>query len=158
MYEISFSTQISYLDHWEDERGTKIVVSLQAPDKDGDHTYLSFILDTGAPWCVLDPQWSRRLQSEDTGERVRLSLRGRTFRGPLLRIPLTFGHLAAERLEIEATVLVPEEELIGVMGDAEQWEPIGDWQRPNFLGLSAMDRMWWALQPDKNALYLTRPR
>jgi hypothetical protein len=103
------------------------------------------VLDTGAPWCVLDPEIAEIVATPDLARyapQERLLIRGIRYDGQLYRIGF---HLIAElgnSLEIDATVFVP------TLGRGEVWS------HPNFIGLDGfLNRIRFAIDPDDNAFY-----
>ena len=110
----------------------------------GQHTLTTAIVDTGAPWCILDPDMAVLIAShekEETGN-IRLIVRGDTFDGELYRIPVTLTADEGENLTLDSTVFVPTLE----QGVA--------WPHPNFLGLDGfLHRLRFAVDPEENAFY-----
>jgi len=103
------------------------------------------MVDTGAPWVVLDPELAEDMQIEGGApvESARLQIRGTTYDGSLHRIPV---HLLAERGEsqpVDATIFVP------VLRQGEVWG-----NKPNFIGLlGLLDRIRYAIDPSTNTFY-----
>ncbi len=103
------------------------------------------IVDTGAPWCILDPEiaeWVQdAVQALYTPEQ-RLMIRGVLYRGRLLRLTLTLPSFQGESLQVEATVFVP------ILTNGEIWT------LPNFVGLDGfLNRMRFAIDPTENSFY-----
>ena len=102
------------------------------------------IVDTGAPWCILDPEIA-----EAVGIQPRAGYRTETllfhwtrYEGGLHRMRIGLFAEKGVDLEIEATVFVP----ILRPGDS--------WMSPNFLGLSGLlERTRFAVDPSDNAFY-----
>lgn len=133
---------LTYTDQFGRDPNTRIVIPVTF-----ENTILTTaILDTGAPWCVLNPEEADVLkisQRPDCWESSKpLGLRGINYRGHLCRVPIT---LRAERgygMTVEATVFVPS------LGPGEEW------QHPNFIGLDGLlNRIRFAVDPEHNHFY-----
>jgi len=103
------------------------------------------IVDTGAPWCVIDPEIARRV---GTAVRAgyepakRLMVRGTLYEGRLLRMGISLEAEQGDSLEIDATVFVP------------MLSPSDPWPHPNFVGLDGfLNRIRFAVDPGENAFY-----
>jgi len=85
------------------------------------------MVDTGAPWVVLDPELAEALQIEASGA-------------------VELVNLLAERGEshrVEATIFVP------ALPPGEVWG-----NKPNFIGLlGLLDRIRYAIDPSTNTFY-----
>lgn len=147
-FSLTFTAQglIGYLDHYpNDEKNVRIVLEIYLADQPKPiHT----IVDSGAPWCVLDPQEFQKVA--DWAEPLhplggKLNIRGLSYTGWLYRIPLRLEAIVGTPLEIEGTFFVPD-------------VPEGEsWFYPNFLGLQGfLNRIRWAVDPDYN-LFLFGP-
>jgi hypothetical protein len=106
----------------------------------------SAILDTGAPWCVFNPEEAATLDLDFQAfatSTPTLVIRGYPYRGWLmLDIPITLEANDGESLIVSSTVFVPDLEL----GQ--------EWQLPNFLGLSGfLERIRFAVDPSTNLFY-----
>ena len=117
------------------ERTPKIFVKFQLPPL--LETRLAQ-LDTGAAWTVLDSATAAELGLlESQGEEVRLKTKGGTFKGRLVRHPLTLLADEGDHLEVEATVFVTP-----------------DWPYGSFLGYSGLlENLRIALDPGANHFY-----
>ena len=98
-------------------------------------------LDTGAPFCVLQPELGDRLGSD--GEVTRQLIRGAWRTGRLVRAPLTLladdGGELVDALELEATVFLLDEEVFDL---------------PTVLGLNGfLERLRWAVDPVAETFY-----
>ena len=104
------------------------------------------VLDTGAPWCILDPAIVEQLDlagNADYEPDGRLMIRGTLYAGRLLRMRIDLRDEYEENdLEIEATVFVPT------------LAPGETWLSPNFIGLDGfLNRIRFAVDPAENAFY-----
>ena len=103
------------------------------------------IVDTAAPWCVLDPEIVQRLQAfgpVDYDPTTRLIIRQGSFEGRLLKLNLSLQAEQGDDLLVDATVFVPS------LGRGEQWP------HPNFIGLDGfLSRIRFAVAPSENAFY-----
>jgi hypothetical protein len=139
-----FATGVtSYDDHYPgDEANTRIVVVISL---EGQMTTQA-IVDTGAPWCVLDPQIADEILSQDAllyEPETKLKIRGISYAGRLCRMRIgLWSEQTGEDLEVDATVFVPE------LRAGESW------LHPNFLGLGGfLERMCFAVDPSESAFY-----
>lgn len=101
-------------------------------------TVLLAILDTGAPWNIVDPDIAAAhgLSPGKDDPRTTLSVRGERWEGRLVRAPMSIVADEGESLDLEGTFFVPD---VGEHG----------WPYPNFLGYSgALQRLRFALLPD----------
>ncbi|MEM7537109.1 MAG: hypothetical protein AAF639_33355 [Chloroflexota bacterium] len=131
-----------YFDQYKDEITARIVVHIYLADQSKP---IPTIVDTGAPWCILDPllfkqvEWSaeplHKLQAP-------LNIRGLNYQGWLYRMPIRFEALIGEAQEVPATVFVPD--LL----------PDDEWRFPNFIGLDGfLNRIRFAVDPASNLFY-----
>ena len=136
------SGAMSYLDSYPGQEETsRIVLPLLL---EGQLT-IQAVLDTGAPWCVLDPEIAEIVTTPEVARytpQERLLIRGVRYDGQLYRMGF---HLIAEfgnSLEIDATVFVP----------TLRYGEI--WSHPNFVGLDGfLNRIRFAIDPDDNSFY-----
>ena len=103
------------------------------------------VVDTGAPWCVIDPAIVRQIGAgirADYEPDRWLMVRGTWYMGKLLRLGISLEAERGNGLEIDATVFVPT-------------LPPGDtWPHPNFIGLDGfLNRIRFAVDPRENAFY-----
>ncbi len=133
---------IEYSDYYSDDLHPRIVVpihlgSLPLP--------VLAVVDTGAPWCVLDPALLEELGYNV--ERLQptrrpLNIRGIAYSGWLYRVPIRLDATLGHWLEIEATVFAPNL----LPGDT--------WAYPNFIGLEGfLSRIRFAVDPAANFFY-----
>ena len=103
---------------------------------------IPFIVDTGAPWCVLNPLEFEKIADqaepiEEVTDRP-LNIRGNSYTGCLCRLSIWLPALLGESLEVDATVFVPDEE----------------WFYPNFIGLDGfLNRIRFAVDPKNNLFF-----
>jgi len=133
---------VTYTDHFggDHAQNTRIVV----PVRFGRQRVTTAIVDTGAPWCILNPALAVLIAVEEKEEagNTRLTVRGDTFDGELYRIPVTLTADEGDNLTIDSTVFVP------VLQQGVTWP------HPNFLGLDGfLHRMRFAVDPAENAFY-----
>lgn len=77
-----------YGDIWEDEAYAKIVLTITYDNQ----VTTSAILDTGAPWSVLNPSEFQALEGHydpSLADQESLNIRGQKYRGHVWRIPAT---------------------------------------------------------------------
>ncbi len=116
----------------------RVVVWLSLPDG----LEIPAVLDTGAPWCILNPESLPEVAMQGPGLVRRLVVRGEEYEGRMVRIPLVLRADEGYDLRFEATVFIP------------QLYPGESWPHPNFLGLSsALDRIRVTIDPGENFLY-----
>ena len=97
------------------------------------------MVDTGAPWCLFDPQINEYIQRSfvPVSDTVSMSTRIGTFSGYLYRVPLTFTTLEDEQTNVEATVFVSPH-----------------WPGGNFLAYEGLlQRIRFAVDPEENLFY-----
>jgi hypothetical protein len=128
------------------ERQARIVVSVTLEDR-----YTTpMILDTGAPWCILDPEIAEDLGlAIDNGyiPEKPLTLRDGSYSGTLIRMRLCVPAEQGDDLVIEATVFVP------ILPPDESWE------YPSFIGLDGfLSRVRFAIDPGDNSFYFAECR
>ncbi len=131
-----------YEDHYPgQEDSARMVVPLVVADQ----LTVPAIVDTGAPWCVLDPEIAEWVQDSVQALYTpdqRLMIRGVLYRGRLLRLDLKLPSFQGESLQVEATVFVP------TLSTGETWT------LPNFVGLDGfLNRMRFAIDPAENNFY-----
>ena len=144
MPRLEFAGTVPYLDHWKGDPGARVVIGASVRDTAGDPVALEFIVDTGAPWTIIDPELRGLLPGMPLNDTATIICRGHKIQGSLFRIPIIFGAPGFGEVEIDATVLYPQ-------------LPLHDgWDLPNFLGLSALNRLRWALEPERTLLYFAR--
>jgi len=103
------------------------------------------IVDTGSPWCILEPDLVALLgtavqASYTPGEK--LMIRGTLYAGRLLRMGISLRAETGTALEVDATVFVPT------------LTPGDTWPHPNFIGLDGfLNRIRFAIDPTENAFY-----
>lgn len=103
------------------------------------------IVDTGAPWCIIDPEAVRQagvVVRAGCEMDERLIVRGIRYNGMLFRMIISLEAERGNSLDIDATVFVPT-------------LPPGDvWRHPNFIGLDGfLNRIRFAVDPAENTFY-----
>lgn len=109
------------------------------------------IVDTGAPWCILDPEIAEAVMGEQLARYepdTKILVRGVSYEGTLQRMRLVVQNefnesdLEKANLEVEATVFVP------------MLPPDETWPHPNFIGLDGfLNRVRVAIDPGENIFY-----
>lgn len=105
------------------------------------------IVDTGAPWCILDPEIASlgaAAELDEDADLIRLGIRGEIYEGRLVRAQIILYAEEGDTLEVETTIFVPK------------LENGTSWRHPNFIGLgNFLDRICFAVDPhpDENAFY-----
>jgi len=133
---------VTYADHFGDDyvQNTRSVVLARF----GQRVFTDAIVDTGALWCILNPQIADQISSQERmwlGDE-RLYVRGVLYRGSLFRLPITLMADEGDDLTVEATVFVPT------------FQADEEWVHPNFLGLDGfLHRLRFAVDPAENAFY-----
>ena len=97
---------------------------------------LHAVVDTGAPYFILNPKFASQLdlsEREQVG-RIKLSTRKGSTDGKIYRLTLTLIATVGNSLQIEATTFVPAD---------DRWD-----DEPSFLGLAnCLDRLRFAVDP-----------
>lgn len=147
LFSSQFATGVTYYrDDYPGEEGRSLIVLAVIVEK---NLTIEAVVDTGAPWCVLDPQIAEQVgvSAETTyassADRVSIGIRGYTLYGALHRMRIGFyNEQEGNDLEVEATVFVPD-----LHAGAE-------WDLPNFIGLNGfLERIRFAVDPAENAFY-----
>ncbi len=133
---------VNYTDHFGNDhlKNTRIVV----PVRFGQSVLASAVVDTGALWCILNPEDAEQIlaQNKEWVGSDRLVVRGSLYDGGLFRVPVMLYADEGDTLTIDATVFVP------VLKPGEEW------RHPNFLGLDGfLHRLRFAVDPVENAFY-----
>jgi hypothetical protein len=133
---------LTYTDRFGRDPNTRIVVPVTF-----EHIIITTaVLDTGAPWCVLNPEeavalnLNERVDCGTSGTPLRL--RGMSYHGRLCRIPVSLNAERGKGMTVEATVFVPT------------LTPGESWLHPNFLGLDGLlNRLRFAIDPEQNHFF-----
>src|SRR5215475_412564 len=123
----NFASHVTrYNDYYpRQEQSTRIVLTINVAGL----LTLPAIVDTGAPWCILDPETLSLIETGIEGTYVpsgRLLIRGVLYEGRLVRIPIGIMTTQGDSSEVDATVFVPTL----ASGDT--------WSHPNFIGLEGL--------------------
>ena len=105
------------------------------------------VVDTGAPYSILDPLIAKQIgfSPEMTLERTAVTVRGVKLRGSLIRLSTTLQAEVGENLTIDSTTFIPDSE--------EQWN-----QFPSFIGQAGfLERIRFAIDPNTNTFYFGAP-
>jgi hypothetical protein len=133
---------IKYLDHYADNSDVRIVIPIYFGNQS---LPIPAVVDTGAPWCVLDPILIEKLGSDvEQLQPVHspLNIRGIAYFGWLYRVPMSLEASLGAGLEIEATAFVPDL----LAGET--------WSFPNFIGLEGfLNRIRFAVDPATNLFF-----
>lgn len=108
----------------------------------GDNEPSYAVLDTGAPYCILDPGEGAALGLDYRAcGRGGTRIQGVEIYGWMCRIPVRIIAERGESIEVDASVLIPE------------LEPHQQWLLPNFLGMSFLERIRFAVDPEHSLFY-----
>lgn len=132
-----------YEDYYPgDDKQARIVLSL-APASNSEAA-TEMIVDTGSPWCILDPELCE-VWGLDSGGYIPSSplwIRGERCEGQLVRATVALQAAHGKELIIEATFFVPLLSLDNT------------WNYPNFIGLDGfLNRIRFAIDPAENVFY-----
>lgn len=130
-------SQTSYTDQIGEHPDSRIYVLVQF-----DTLPKTFaVLDTGAPWCILNEEQAKELNPNYKDEAIDtkcLNIRGEKTKGVLIRLPITICAEQGLDIIIEGTVFVPQDER----------------DLPNFIGLEGLlSRIKFAINPQSNIFY-----
>ena len=133
------SGAVRYSDSYPgEEKRRRIVVVVTVAGQ----TSTPAVVDTGTPWCILDPEIAEQLDAFERTERFPgLLIRGEKWDGWLGRVEITLNAEHGESVLVEATAFVPDL-------DAGQ-----QWPHPNFVGLGLLERIRFAIDPSENMFY-----
>lgn len=130
-----------YLDLYPGHSDARIVLLVSLAGR----LTIEAVVDTGAPWCILDPNLAELIHDQIAGEEATftaLAIRGVVYTGRLIRMRVGVQVDVGESPEIEATIFVPA---------LDSDEP---WTLPNFLGLSGfLERIRFAVDPAERMFY-----
>lgn len=143
LIESGFASGVTrFDDHYPGyEQSARVVIEVYVESR-----YLvPAIVDTGAPWCVLDPEIARQLQvigPVGYDPTTRLIIRQGAYEGRLLKLNLSLQAEEGDDLLVDATVFVPT------------LRPGEPWPHPNFIGLDGfLCRIRFAVDASDNAFY-----
>ncbi len=133
-----------YLDYYPDDKYTggasRIVLNVYL----ADHP-ISVVIDTGAPWCVIDPAEINKINNQVSLIHkldIPFYIRGTAYTGRLYHVPIRLQSSMGVSLDIESTTFVPD-----LPTDEE-------WPHPNFIGLDGfLNRIRFAVDPAKNLFF-----
>lgn len=134
-----------YEDHYygESERAARIVLTVIINDR----VTTRAVLDTGAPWSILNPETAEDLGLTEAAPHTSLPgnvIRGITYPGRLHRVKIILPAEDGSSLEIEPSIFVP------------QLQPGEEWGPPNFIGMgSFLDHVRFAIDPAENIFYFS---
>ena len=127
-----------------DNNNNRIVIPVQFEHADPP---IPVIVDTGAPWPILDPHKADELGIDYRAGGWRanpLYIRGFLYYGWFCDMTVTFvvDEGFGRSLDVEATVFIPE------------LPPDEAWLHPNFIGLDGLlNRVRFAVDPENNLFY-----
>lgn len=101
------------------------------------------VLDTGAPYAILDPTIAEVVgfTPEQAQERERMLIRGMRLEGSLTRLSITLQATQGDDLNIETTAFIPD--------SLEAWGGF-----PSFLGMAGfIERLRFAIDPNEDKFY-----
>ena len=134
-----------YEDHYPgDSHNPRIVVSVATERNGAIEQTVQMIVDTGATWCVLDPEvaesWGLAPTQEDPLRNFQI--RGYDYEGHLVRARIVLLATNGQSLAIEVTIFVPK-----LTSD-------GAWRHPNFLGYdTCLSHIRFAVDARENIFY-----
>lgn len=148
LFETGFVLGVtSFQDEYPGEEGQARIVVSAIPE---NWSSTPMILDTGAPWCILDPEIAAELGMDPNLGYVpkqRIFLRGTKHKGGILRIRITVPADQGNNLVIEAPVFVPI------------LQPDESWNNPNFIGINGfLSWVRYAIDPGDNSFYFAECR
>lgn len=131
------SSKTSYLDKIGNRSENRIYIPVQF-----DTLPITLaIVDTGAPWCILNEEQAKVLNPNYQNEAIDtkfLTIRGEKTKGVLIRLPITVRAEQGDDITVEGTVFVPQD----------------DRDFPNFIGLDGfLNRIKFAVDPQANIFY-----
>ena len=130
-------SRITYLDRYDSGADNRICVGV----KFDTLPKTLAIIDTGAPWCVLNREQAQVLDPDYKTQALQtksLTIRGFQIDGVLIRIPITLCAEKGRDITIEGTVFIPDDEF----------------NIPNFIGLDGLlCRIRFAIDPENNDFY-----
>ena len=97
------------------------------------------VIDTGAPYLIIDPVTTERLGLVDEValERTEIRIRGVKYSGKLFRLDVQLNAVEGENLGFQATAFVPDP------GQEDKWGEL-----PSFLGIEhCLERVRFAIDP-----------
>jgi len=145
LFKTNFAVgSLIYSDHYPGHEQHARIVVFVAPEQNPDAT-IPMIVDTGAPWCILNPELAEVWGLEPIGiyePSRRINVRGHNFDGQLARGNILLQAKSGDNLYVQATFFIPE--LL----------PGESWNFPNFLGLDGfLNRIRFAVDPAENTFY-----
>lgn len=102
------------------------------------------VVDTGAPYCVLQPELAQAIESRltDPLHEVRLQIRGENYTGTLYLVSIELEAEEGANLSLDVTAFIP------------QLRPEQPWPLPSFVGLAGMlERLRFAVDPVDSKFY-----
>ena len=145
LFDTGFVTGgIYYSDHYlGDQRQNRMVLSVAPEIRIAEDTEM--IVDSGSPWCLLNPElyeaWGLEAEAEHEPKHA-LWIRGTRWLGQLTRTNLVLKADFGESLIVTATFFVPAIQSFAI------------WNYPNFLGLDGfLNRIRYAVDPAENVFY-----
>jgi hypothetical protein len=131
-----------YADHYPGQYDTARIVVLISI---GGLPPMEAVVDTGAPWCILDPNVAELLEDLEHvagAQSQHLQTHWGLLEGHLHRVTVSLLADEGNSLEFETTVLIPI------------LPPEATWDQPNFVGLNNfLSRIRFAVDPNENAFY-----
>src|SRR5436309_7792153 len=95
-----------YLDRYPGHADARIALLVSLAGR----LTIEAVVDTGAPWCILDPNLAELIHDQIVAEETTfttLAIRGVVYTGRLIRVRVGVQVDAGESPEIEATMFVP---------------------------------------------------
>lgn len=133
--------QVKFMDRYRDDLNTRIVIPVTVAQTNR----ITAIVDTGAPFCILDPEEADSFELPSPIRDFTLHVRRTSYTGKLYPLSLTFIPPSQEdgiSETLEATFFIP------ILQPGERW------MHPNFIGLDGcLLRMRFAVDPEENFFY-----
>lgn len=106
------------------------------------------MVDTGAPYVILDPELALDLGLQPAAalETTRMRLGYFRYSGALHRLDIELPADDGQGLSVQATVFVPQ------LLPGDEWR-----DKPNFIGLSLLDRIRYAIDPPPSSAFFFGP-
>jgi hypothetical protein len=143
LFETGFVSGVTtYMDEYPGEEAQARIVVSVIPE---NWFSTPMILDTGAPWCILDPEIAAGLGMDPNSGFVpkeEVSIRGVQYHGGILRMQITVTAAQGNNLVIQAPVFIP------ILPPEESWN------YPNFIGINGfLSWVRFAIDPGDNSFY-----
>jgi hypothetical protein len=126
-----------------DETTNRIIIPILI----GNSVSIDAVLDTGAPYVILDPNIAplAGFNSKSVLFEEKMLIRGKKLAGKIARLSFTLRADEGEDMDVQATVFVPN--------DIDRWDNF-----PSFLGQAGfLERIRFAIDPNEDKFYFGAP-